>query len=103
MRRLMSAARAGSKRSFTVGCHPSWGIVVNDRGREKEMMSSNDDIISQARIAGECASRFLTTHQSFRFSVTTALSTTLFHLGSTELSAVYSSCQFHHLYGTVWG
>ncbi len=35
--------------------------------------------------------------------MTFAFSTTLFHLGSTEVPAAYSSCQFHHLYGGVWG
>jgi DNA-binding transcriptional LysR family regulator len=37
------------------------------------------------------------------FSVTRALSTTLAHLASGAASEAYSSCQFHHLYGTVWG
>ena len=36
------------------------------------------------------------------FNVTSALSTTLLHLGSGDAEA-YSSCQFHHLYGGVWG
>jgi len=40
---------------------------------------------------------------SLRFNVFYfyALFTTLTHLGSSE--APYSSCQFHHLYGGVWG
>jgi hypothetical protein len=37
-----------------------------------------------------------------RFNVTFAFPTTLIHLGSSE-AAAYSSCQFHHLYGGVWG
>ena len=38
-----------------------------------------------------------------RFYVASALSTTLTHFGSGEASAAYLSCQFHHLYGGVWG
>ena len=38
----------------------------------------------------------------FRKAATPASDTST-HFMSGEASAVYSSCQFHHLYGLVWG
>ena len=54
-------------------------------------------------VASPASGRHVLVIEVQRFNVTFALSTTLTHLGSGEALEAYSSCQFHQLYGGVWG